>query len=68
MNYLLMSPMVLDTPTGFAAILDQITNLTSVVGSVFSIITGNQLLAYFAVVGVVIAAIRIFKKLKKAAR
>lgn len=49
-------------------ILGQITNLTTVVGDVFTIITGNAYLAYFAAVGLVIAAIRIFKKLKKAAR
>lgn len=51
-----------------ADILAQITNLTTIVGNVFSIITGNAYLAYFACVGLVIAAIRIFKKLKKAAR
>lgn len=49
-------------------ILGQITNLTTVVGDVFTIITGNAYLAYFAAVGLVIAAIRIFRKLKKAAR
>lgn len=58
----------MDPVTGFDAILAQITNLTTVVGNVFSLITGNAYLAYFAVVGVVIAAVRIFKKLKKAAR
>lgn len=51
-----------------ADILAQVTNLTTVVGDVFTIITGNAYLAYFACVGLVIAAIRIFKKLKKAAR
>ena len=60
--------MLLTPATGFDAILDQSTNLTTVVGNVFSIITGNAYLAFFAVVGVVIAAIRIFRKLKKAAR
>ena len=50
------------------AILDQITTLTTVTGNVFSIITGNAYLAYFAAVGLVVAAIRIFKKLKKGAR
>lgn len=49
-------------------ILGQISNLTTVVGDVFTLITGNAYLAYFAAVGLVIAAIRIFKKLKKAAR
>lgn len=49
-------------------ILGQISNLTTVVGDVFTLITGNAYLAYFAAVGLVIAAIRIFKKLKKAVR
>ena len=70
MGYISVMPMLLDpvTPTGFDAILAQFTNLSTVVGNVFTIITGNQYLAYMAVVGVVIAAIRIFKKLKKAAK
>lgn len=49
-------------------ILAQSTNLTTVVGDVFTIITGNGLLAYYAVVGVVIAGIKIFKRLKSGAR
>ena len=55
-------------PTPMDLILAQIANLTTVVGNVFSIITSNAYLAYFAAVGLVIAAIKIFKKLKKAAR
>lgn len=54
--------------TGINAILGQITNLTTVVGNVFTIITGNAYLAYFAAVGLVVAGIEIFKKLKKAAK
>lgn len=49
-------------------IMGQITNLTTVVGNVFTIITGNAYLCYYAAVGLVIAAIRIFKGLKRAAR
>lgn len=49
-------------------ILAQVTTLTTVVGDVFTLITSNAYLAYFAAVGVVIAAIRIFKKLKRGAR
>lgn len=56
------------TPTAMDTILGQITTLTTVVGNVFSIIVGNAYLAYFAAVGLVVAAIKIFKKLKKAAR
>ena len=54
--------------TPMELILAQIANLTTVVGNVFSIITSNAYLAYFACVGLVVAAVRIFKKLKKAAR
>lgn len=54
--------------TPMELILAQLTNITSMVGSVFSIITSNAYLAYFACVGLVVAAIRIFKGLKKAAR
>ena len=56
------------TPTPMETILAQITTLTTVVGNVFSIITSNAYLAFFAAVGLVVAAIKIFKKLKKAAR
>lgn len=59
-----MEPVV----TGMDAILAQITNITTVVGNVFSIITANAYLCYFAAVGLVVAAVKIFKKLKKAAR
>ena len=51
-----------------ADILAQVANLTTVVGDVFGIITGNAYLAYFAAVGIVVAAIKVFKKLKKAAK
>lgn len=57
------------TPTTpMDAILAQIANLTTVVGNVFSLITSNAYLCYFAAVGLVIAAIKIFKKLKRAAK
>ena len=59
-----MEPVV----TGMDAILAQITNITTVVGNVFSIITANAYLCYFAAVGLVVAAVKIFKKLKKSAR
>lgn len=51
-----------------ADILAQVATLTTVVGDVFDIIVGNAYLAYFAAVGLVVAGIKIFKKLKKAAR
>jgi len=57
-----------EAPTGMAAILGEMSDITSVVGSVFTLITTNAYLAFFACVGLVIAAIRIFKKLKKAAK
>lgn len=51
-----------------ADILAQITNLTTVVGDVFTLITGNAYLAFFAAVGLIVAAVKIFRKLKKAAK
>lgn len=51
-----------------ADILAQVVTLTTVVGDVFDIIVGNAYLAYFAAVGLVVAGIKIFMKLKKAAR
>lgn len=51
-----------------ANILAQVASLTTVVGDVFSMITANAYLCFFAAVGLVVAAIRIFRKLKKAAR
>lgn len=56
------------SPTAMETILAQVTTITTVVGNVFSIIVGNAYLAFFAAVGLVVAAIKIFKKLKKAAR
>lgn len=58
----------MNEPTAMDLILAQITNLTTVVGDVFGIITSNAYLAFFAAVGLVFAAIKLFKKLKKAAR
>ena len=51
-----------------ANILAQVATLTTVVGNVFDIIVANAYLAYFAAVGLVVAGIKIFKKLKKAAK
>lgn len=51
-----------------ADILAQVATLKTVVGDVFDIIVGNAYLAYFAAVGLVVAGIKIFKKLKKAAK
>lgn len=51
-----------------ADIIAQITNITTVVGDVFTLITSNAYLAFFAAVGLIVAAIKIFRKLKKAAK
>lgn len=62
-------PLILaEAPTGMAAILAEITDITSVVGSVFTVITGNAYLCFFAAVGLIVAAVKIFRKLKKAAK
>lgn len=57
-----------EAATGMDAILGQITNITTVVGNVFTLITSNAYLAFFAAVGLIIAAVKIFRKLKKAAK
>ena len=57
-----------EAATGIDAILAQIANITTVVGNVFTLITSNAYLAFFAAVGLIVAAIKIFRKLKKAAK
>lgn len=49
-------------------ILGQITNLTTVVGDVFTMITGNAYLAFFACVGLIAAGVHVFGLIKSAAR
>jgi len=51
-----------------SSILAEITDITTVVGDVFTLITGNAYLCFFACVGLVVAAVRVFKKLKRAAK
>lgn len=48
-------------------ILAQITNITTIVGNVFTLITGNPYLCFFAAAGVVGVAVHIFKIIKGAA-
>lgn len=49
-------------------ILGQVTNLTTIVGDVFGIITGNAYLAFFACVGLLAAGVHVFRLIKGAAR
>ena len=48
-------------------ILAQITNITTLVGDVFSLITGNAYLCFFAAAALVGVAVHIFKIIKGAA-
>ena len=57
-----------EAATGIDAILAQIANITTVVGNVFTLITSNAYLCFFAAVGLIVAAVKIFRKLKKAAK
>lgn len=54
--------------TGMDAILSAMETVTSVVSSVFSMITGNALLATFAAAGLVGVGIGVFNAIKGAAR
>lgn len=57
----------MNDPTGFDAILAQLTNLTTVMGNVFTLITGNAYLAFFAAVAVIAAGVHVFRLIKAAA-
>lgn len=55
------------TATPMDNILAQITNLTTLVGDVFSLITGNAYLCFFAAAALVAVAVHIFNLIKGAA-
>lgn len=48
-------------------ILAQVTNITTLVGDVFTLITGNAYLCFFAAAALVGVAVHIFKIIKGAA-
>lgn len=58
-----MEPVV----TGMESILAQVTNITTLVGNVFTVITGNAYLCFFAAVGLLGCAVHVFKIIKSAA-
>lgn len=55
------------TATPMDNILAQITNITTLVSDVFSLITGNAYLCFFAAAALVGVAVHIFKIIKGAA-
>lgn len=55
------------TSTPMDNILAQVTNITTLVGDVFSLITGNAYLCFFAAAALVGVAVHIFKIIKGAA-
>lgn len=55
------------TTTPMDNILAQISNITTLVGDVFSLITGNAYLCFFAAAALVGVAVHIFKIIKGAA-
>lgn len=54
--------------TGMEQITAGIETITTVVGSVFTLITGNPLLAAFAGAGLLVVGIGVFSAIKGAAR
>lgn len=55
------------TSTPMDNILGQVTNITTLVSDVFSLITGNAYLCFFAAAALVGVAVHIFKIIKGAA-
>lgn len=55
------------TTNAMTEIMGQLTNITTLVGDVFSIITGNAYLCFFAAAALVGVAVHIFKVIKSAA-
>ena len=49
------------TTNAMTNILDQITNITTLVGDVFTLITGNAYLCFFAAAALVGVAVHVFK-------
>lgn len=56
------------TTTGMAAVTAAVSTVTTLVGDVFDLITGNPLLVTFVAIGLVGAAIGLFRRLKRASR
>lgn len=57
----------MENSTPMDNILAQISNITTLVGDVFSLITGNAYLCFFAAAALVGVAVHIFKIIKGAA-
>lgn len=55
------------TATPMDSITAQLTTLTTLVGEVFTLITGNAYLCVFAAAALLGVGIRLFKKFKRAA-
>ncbi len=53
--------------TPMTSILAQVTNITTLVGDVFTLITGNAYLCFFAAAALVGVAVHVFKIIKSAA-
>ena len=58
-----MDPVV----TPMESIMAQVTNITTLVGNVFTVITGNAYLCFFAASALLGVAVHIFKIIKGAA-
>lgn len=68
MSLVLAVPAFAEGETGMSAVTGSLSTVTSLVTEVFSLITGNALLATFMAIGLLGAAISLFRRLKRASR
>lgn len=57
-----------EAPTTLAPIVSSMTTLVDIMGEVWSVMTGNPLLVFFLGVSLFSVGIRVFKKVKGAAK
>lgn len=67
LNFAVPAILTGESTGGISAITGGLSTLTTVVTEVFSMITGNALLAVFAAAGLLMVGIRIFRRLRSAA-
>lgn len=68
MSLVLAIPAFAEGETGISAVTGALTTVTSLVSEVFTLITGNAVLATFMAIGLLGAAIGLFRRLKRASR
>lgn len=58
----------METATGMTAVTQGVTDIMAIVSTMITTITGNAILCALLAAGFVSVALKIFKKIKKAAR